>query len=348
MFGNPISVLVVDDSAVVRQVISHILASDGMHVTVAPDPIIAGEKIERSQPDVVVLDLEMPRMNGITFLRKLMKETPLPVVICSGAAQRGTEVALTALQEGALEVVAKPKIGVKEYLHEAAVVLIDAVRAAAAAKPTISLKRRSSPAVQKPVRVNHGPNKAGGCIAIGASTGGTEAILDFLQQMKVDCPGIVVVQHMPEKFTAAFARRLNEVCEIEVREAKTGDAIRTGLALIAPGNRHMELVKTATGYAVRICDGPLVSRHRPSVDVLFRSVSKAAGKHAVGVIMTGMGNDGAQGLAAMRASGAFTIAQDESTSVVFGMPKEAIDQGGVCSILPLGSIPDATTSYFSK
>lgn len=349
MAKRELSVLVVDDSAVVRQVISHILASEGMNVVAAADPIIAGDKISKCKPDVIVLDLEMPRMNGITFLRKLMKESPIPVVICSGAAQRGTETAINALHEGAVEVIEKPKFGVKEYLHESAVILIDAVRAAAAVRPTLLLRQQAPVPGTKPkeVAVRRQANEEV-CIAVGASTGGTEALQTLLQQMTVDSPGIVIVQHMPEKFTAAFAKRLNELCEIEIKEAEDNDVVHRGLALIAPGNRHMELVTRGRGYAVRLTDGPLVSRHRPSVDVLFHSVSRSAGKNALGVILTGMGNDGAAGLLAMKTSGAFTIAQDEATSVVFGMPKEAIDRGAACTVLPLAAIAEASKSHFLK
>ena len=336
-----IHVLVVDDSAVVRQVMQAVLGADPkIRVSVAADPIIAFAKIEKETPDVVITDLVMPRMDGLTFLRKIMAERPLPVVVCSEVAHRRTEDAISALELGAVEVITKPKLGVRNFLHESAVMLIDVVRSAAQANLSPAPFLPVAPRYTADVVLSLGPvtryqpaeNKI---IALGASTGGTEAIREFLQAMPTDCPGIVIVQHMPEVFTRAFADRLDKDCKIQVKEAEDGDRILNGRALIARGNHHLLVHRNASGYVAQVKDGPLVSRHRPSVDVLFRSVAKSVGSHAVGVIMTGMGNDGAQGLLEMRNSGALTIAQDESSCVVFGMPKEAIARDAVTAIVPL-------------
>ncbi len=343
-----LQVLVVDDSAVVRQVLSAVLSQEpGIVVTTAADPVIAIEKMQRARPDVILLDLEMPRMDGLTFLRKIMAEDPIPVIICSGATGEGTEAAFRAIEEGAVEIVKKPEVGVKEFLHESALILIEAVRGAARAR---LLPRRPQRPVQPRLTADavlpplHKPMPAIATeriVAIGASTGGTEALRSVLEAMEPAAPGIVIVQHMPEAFTAAFARRLDQSCRIRVKEAANGDQVVAGQALIAPGNRHTMLVRRGKNYTVEVADGPLVSRHRPSVDVLFRSVALAAGPNAVGVIMTGMGDDGADGLLEMKRAGAATIAQDESTCVVFGMPKEAIDRGAVDEIVALPRIPSA-------
>jgi two-component system chemotaxis response regulator CheB len=338
--GN-IHVLVVDDSAVVRQVMQGILSADPkIKVSVAADPIIAFAKIEKETPDVVITDLVMPRMDGLTFLRKIMAERPLPVVVCSEVAHRRTEDAISALELGAVEVIRKPKLGVRDFLHESAVMLIDVVRSAAQAKltpaPFLPVTPRNTADVILPLGLMPRRQSAGRkIIAVGASTGGTEAIREFLQAMPVDCPGIVIVQDMPEVFTRAFADRLHRDCTIEVKEAVNGDSICNGRALIAPGNHHLLVQGSPSGYVAQVEDGPLVSRHRPSVDVLFRSVAQSAGSRAVGVIMTGMGNDGAQGLLEMRNSGALTVAQDEASCVVFGMPKEAIAHNAVVAVAPL-------------
>jgi len=341
--GRPIRVLVVDDSAVVRQVMEAVLSQEqDMSVMVAADPLIALQKMSRVRPDVIVLDLEMPRMDGLTFLRKIMADDPIPTVICSGMAARGTEAALRALDDGAVGIVAKPKLGVRNFLHESALVLTDIVRSAAGARVrrrAQSHRQESSPATplspMSPTR--RVPFQR--LVAIGASTGGTEALSEILTAMPPDCPGIVVVQHMPEVFTGAFAQRLNRMCQIEVKEAQQGDSICPGKALIAPGNHHMSVRRHGPQSVVNIEDGPLVSRHRPSVDVLFRSMAKAAGANTMGVILTGMGNDGAHGLLEMKKAGAETVAQDEATCIVFGMPKEAIACGAVDQILPLSKIP---------
>ena len=335
-----IRLLVVDDSAVMRQSMIAIGNSAGdIDVTVASDPIIAQSKIEREPFDVVLLDVEMPRMDGLTYLRKLMSERPLPVIVCSALAGRGTDVAIRALEEGAVDIVEKPKVSLHEFLAEANVRLIDAIRGAAAARLR---RRRPAAGPPAPVPLRERSEKI---VALGASTGGTEALREILEGLPPDAPGLVIVQHMPERFTAAFARRLNEVCRIQVKEASDGDRVIAGRALIAPGNRHLLVRRDGAQFRVQVSDGPLVSRHRPSVDVLFQSVAKAAGANAIGVILTGMGNDGAAGMLEMREAGAVTIAQDESTSVVFGMPGAAIGGGAVNFVHPLHAIAPAILSH---
>jgi two-component system, chemotaxis family, protein-glutamate methylesterase/glutaminase len=347
MAPKALHVLVVDDSAMVRQLLATLLAEDGsITVAVAADPVIALRKMEQKRPDVIVLDLEMPRMDGMTFLRKIMREDPIPVVVCSGHAGSGTETALRALEEGAVEVLAKPKVGLREFLYEAAVTLTDAIRAASHARvrPSARPAPRLSADVVLPAKPPLSAAWAGGgqrVVAIGASTGGTDALTTVLSQLPQDAPPLIIVQHMPEGFTAAFAHRLNQVCRITVKEAAHGDAAVPGRALIAPGNRHTLLVRSGFGYAVEVRDGPLVCRHRPSVDVLFRSFAQTAGRDGLGVILTGMGNDGAAGLLEMRQAGAATCAQSEETCVVFGMPKEAIALGAAATVLPLGEISHA-------
>ena len=335
-----IRLLVVDDSAVMRQAMIAIGRGAGdIDVTVAADPLIAQSKIEREPFDVVLLDVEMPRMDGLTYLRKLMSERPLPVIVCSALAGRGTEVALRALEEGAVDVVEKPRIALHEFLAESNMRLLDVIRAAAAAR----LRRRARlPVNALPMPLRRTTEKI---VAIGASTGGTEALREILEAMPAGAPGMVIVQHMPELFTAAFARRLNETCRIQVKEAADGDRVIAGRALIAPGNRHVLVRRDGAQYRVHLNDGPLVSRHRPSVDVLFQSVAHAAGANAIGVILTGMGSDGAAGLMDMHDAGAVTLAQDESTSVVFGMPGAAIAKGAVRFIHPLPSIAAAILSH---
>jgi two-component system, chemotaxis family, protein-glutamate methylesterase/glutaminase len=343
---TPLKVLVVDDSATVRQVLAAVLPEKhGFRVTVAADPLIAMEKMKKSMPDVVLLDLEMPRMDGMTFLRKLMGENPLPVVICSGLTGPNTDAAIRALENGALDIITKPKIGVRGFLEESAVLLEDTVRAAAAARVRKSRQRQDFPGSVRRAE-GHAPLPCASkekekIIAIGASTGGTEALLHLFERMPQDCPGIVAVQHMPEGFTAAFARRLNDNCTIEVREAADGDQLVPGRAYIAPGNRHTYVRRMGRTYFLEVREGALVSRHRPSVNVLFRSVAQAAGANAVGVLLTGMGNDGADGLLEMKRASAFTIAQDEATCVVFGMPREAILLRAAEEVLPLHRIPQA-------
>ena len=350
--GNGLQVLVVDDSAMVRQVMQAILSTDRrINVKAAADPLIAWAKMQKESPDVVITDLEMPRMDGLTFIRKIMSEMPTPIVVCSGLAARGTELAFRALEEGAVEVITKPKVGVRDFLHESAVTLLDAVWSAAQAQ--MSPRAPAAPRVTADVVLPRKHNSASilppsGLIAVGASTGGTEALRLFLAALPTDCPPIVIVQHMPEVFTKAFAERLNKECAIEVEEARDGVRLQNGRALIAPGNRHMLVNRSGEEFVVQIIDGPLVSRHRPSVDVLFRSVAIAAGSKAIGIIMTGMGDDGAEGLCEMKEAGAATIAQDEASCVVFGMPKEAIARGAVDVVMPLDQIASAAVSLHTR
>jgi len=347
--ADRVGVFIVDDSAVVRQVVSEVLAGDpGMEVLgVAADPIFALDKMNKRWPDVIVLDIEMPRMDGITFLRKIMAERPTPVVICSSLTEKGAETTMEALSAGAIGVVTKPGIGVRRFLMEdAASELVHAVRAAAGAR----VKRLASgPAAAPAPKLNadailpkseHAMKQTTErIVAIGTSTGGTQALEAVLRGLPRTAPGIVVVQHMPEKFTASFAARLNNVSQMEVREAQNNDRVVPGRVLIAPGGRHMLLKRSGAQYYVEVIEGPLVNRHRPSVDVLFRSVAKFAGKNAMGVIMTGMGDDGARGLKEMHDAGAYTVAQDEASSVVYGMPKEAVKLGAADRSLSLGAIP---------
>jgi two-component system chemotaxis response regulator CheB len=326
-------VLVVDDSAVVRQAFSMLLVQH-FSVDTAADPLIAERKIRKKRPDVVVLDLQMPRMDGFTFLRQIMRTDPLPVVICSAAAARGSEAAMRALEEGALDVIAKPPVGVREFIAESSVLIGDTLRAAALSRVVARARPVITPLPPARTLTDR-------IVAAGASTGGTEALREIIESLPPGAPGMLVVQHMPEGFTAAFAKRLDATARVEVKEAASGDLVIPGRVLIAPGNQHMFLRRSGPRYYVQLCNGPLVSRHRPSVDVLFRSVAQAAGANATGIILTGMGDDGAEGLSEMRAAGARTIAQDESTSVIFGMPKEAIARGAVDEILPLPRIAGA-------
>lgn len=345
-----IKVLLVDDSAVVRQVLMGILDNEpGIHVIgAASDPVFAMEKLSREWPDVIVLDVEMPRMDGITFLKKIMAEHPTPVVICSSLTEKGAETTLQALAAGAVEIITKPKMGLKTFLQDSAAQLIMAVRAAANANVRRLAKATQDVGVAKKIHLEDvAPLVSSGhamaktterIVAIGTSTGGTQALETVLVTLPRVCPGIVIVQHMPEKFTASFADRLNRVSQIEVREAKNNDRVIPGLALIAPGGKHMSLKRSGAYYHVEVMDGPLVNRHRPSVDVLFRSVAKFAGRNAAGIIMTGMGDDGARGLKDMFDAGSMTYAQDEETCVVYGMPKEAVKLGGVKRVVPLHDI----------
>ncbi len=343
MSDAPVHVLVVDDSAVMRESMTALLtATGGFSVATAHDPIVARRKIAAQRPDVIVLDLAMPQEDGLTFLRDLMGTNPLPVVICSSHSTRGSRVALEALREGAVDVVAKPQMGVRDFVQESSIQLIDAIRAATRARVRGG-RRREAPArpVQRPVRPLAEPIVGSpGLVAIAASTGGPPALHDVLGGLTPDAPGVVVVQHMPAGFTAAFAEHLNQTCQIEVKEAATGDVVRPGRALIAPGDHHLEVHREASGLTVEVTRGPLVSRHRPSADVLFRSVARAAGPDALGVIMTGMGDDGAEGLLAMRTAGAATLAQDEASCVVFGMPREAAVRGAVDELVPLAGLSD--------
>ena len=337
-------ILVVDDSAVVRQAFSMILNRQ-FSVDTAADPIVAMRRIQKRRPSVIVLDLQMPRMDGFTFLRKIMRSDPMPVVICSAAAAQGSETAMRALEEGAVDVILKPSIGVREFLEESALQLIDTLRAAAQAHVNPSPMTRRPLIPPDSLVGGLRPQRSTDVIAIGASTGGTEALRYVIESLPPNAPGMVVVQHMPEGFTAAFAKRLNQGARVEVKEAAYGDAIVPGRVLIAPGNKHMLVKRSGSRYHVLVTGGPLVSRHRPSVDVLFRSVAQEAGASAAGIIMTGMGDDGAEGMLEMRMAGAHTIAQDEASSVIFGMPKEAIARGGVSEVLSLTHIPSAILRY---
>jgi two-component system chemotaxis response regulator CheB len=346
--AEKIRVLVVDDSAVVRQALAAVLASDPQIevAATAADPYVAAERIRDEVPDVITLDIEMPRMDGLTFLKKIMAQHPIPVVICSSLAEEGTQSALRALEYGAVDIVAKPRLGVKQFLEESRVTVCEAVKAAAGARLRAGQAAR---AVEPKLTADAMLARATFAMAettekvvvIGASTGGTEALKALLESLPADTPGIVIVQHMPELFTRAFAARLDGLCAISVKEAESNDTVIRGRALIAPGNHHLLLQRSGARYFVDVKDGPLVCRHRPSVDVLFRSAARYAGPNAVGVIMTGMGDDGARGMLEMKQAGATTIAQDEATCVVFGMPKEAIKLNGVDKILPLPSIPAA-------
>jgi two-component system chemotaxis response regulator CheB len=363
--AGPIRVLIVDDSASARAALSDILAGDpGIEVMgAAGDPYAAVETMKGGLPDVILLDVELPRMDGLTFLRRIMSQRPIPVVICSGHAGRGSETMMRALEAGAVDVVTKPAAaGGAAEIAESATRLRDAVRGAAGARLS-NLRRRAAAAADPappptPPKLTADavlpPPPAGALdaaiariprtervVAIGASTGGTEALKEVLLALPPDAPPVVIVQHMPAGFTAAFARRLDACCAVTVREAEDGDELRRGLVLLAPGDRHCALARRGQRYVASVFDGPQVSRHRPSVDVLFRSVAQAAGPNATAALLTGMGDDGAAGLVEVRRMGGFTMAQDEATSVVFGMPKEAIARGGADVVLPLERIASA-------
>jgi two-component system chemotaxis response regulator CheB len=354
------SVLIVDDSAVVRQVLSTQLARDPSITVLAAvaDPIFAMARMKTEWPDVIVLDVEMPRMDGLTFLRKIMDEHPTPVVICSTLTEKGTASTLDALAAGAVCIVTKPKLDLKRFLEDSSADLINAVKVASlanvarlnpAARPPSGSSVRPDPRVNGVAKLTADavtpPPSSGSMkqtteriVAIGTSTGGTQALERVLTELPRDCPGVAVVQHMPEQFTAAFAARLDKLCEVGVSEAVHGERLLPGHVLIAPGGKHLMLRRSGAYYYADVSDGPLVNRHKPSVDVLFRSVAKCAGPNASGIIMTGMGDDGARGLLEMQHAGSPTIAQDEASCVVFGMPKEAIRLGGVGQVLPLSRI----------
>src|SRR5574343_1837557 len=352
--------MIVDDSALVRQVVSQALAKEpGIEViATASDPVFALDKMKSLWPDVIVLDIEMPRMDGISFLRKIMAEHPTPVIICSSLAEKGAQATFDAMAAGAVTIITKPKAGLKSFLEDAANDIVHAVRAAARANMQVLSRLGSASAVNPinrpkltadvilpPGAPTAMAKTTDQLIAIGTSTGGTQALEAVLTRLPSTCLGIVIVQHMPEKFTAMFAERLNSICEIEVREAVNGDRVMPGRALIAPGGRHMMLKRSGAQYVVEVVDGPLVNRHKPSVDVLFRSVAKFAGANALGIIMTGMGDDGARGMKEMHDAGARTIAQDEASCVVFGMPKEAIKLGAAEKVMALDEIPAAIINY---
>lgn len=353
---DKIKVLIVDDSAVVRKLLVEIFSTQpGIEIIAAvPDPIFAMKRMEIQWPDVVILDIEMPRMDGLTFLKKIMSERPTPVVICSTLTDSGAETTMQAMASGAVDIITKPKMDLKGFLQENKAEIVETIKGAALAKVVL---HKSTGAPKQSALANSRvspkltadavlapPNKSAlsktteSVVAIGTSTGGTQALEKVLTQLPRVSPGIVIVQHMPEKFTKAFAMRLNELCQIEVKEAQNNDRVTPGRALIAPGGFHMVLQRSGAQYYVEVVDGPLVSRHKPSVDVLFRSVAKVAGANALGIIMTGMGDDGATGMLEMHQAGAETVAEDESTCVVFGMPKEAIKKGAVDRIVPLHDI----------
>ncbi len=336
----------IDDSAVVRKHLADTLTAGGVDVIgTAGDPLFAWPKLESDWPDVIVLDVEMPRMDGITFLRKVMSERPTPVVMCSTLTEKGCETTMQAMAAGAVSFVTKPKMGLKDFLGDRSNGLVDAVKGAAranlralprlpaaAARPTSGARPETAPPVSAMAETTDR------VVAIGISTGGVQSIEHVLRQLDRTAPGIVMVQHMPEKFTASFAARLNGLCDMEILEARHGDRVINGRVLIAPGGKHMTLKRSGAQYVVEVRDGPLINHHRPSVDVLFRSVAQCAGRNALGIIMTGMGDDGAHGLKQMRDAGAYTMAQDEASCVVFGMPAEAIKLGGVDHIVPLSDI----------
>jgi len=340
-----LKILVVDDSPTIRTVLSEIINSDRQLEVIAAveDPFQAATVLKKQVPDVITLDIEMPRMDGLTFLKKLMQQHPIPVVIISSLSKKGTDIAFKAFKLGAVEVIEKPKLHTPQLIEEAKVKICDIVKAASATR----LKKQFEPMVVKPkynadiVLPYHKPRTippTEKIIAIGASTGGTEAVRTLLEELPPNTPGIVIVQHMPEKFTLSFAERLNQICRINVKEAENGDQIIPGRALVAPGNKHLLIKRRGTNYYVEVVSGQLVNRHRPSVDVLFRSVAIAAGKNATGIILTGMGDDGARGFAEMKENGAFTIAQDEKSCVVFGMPKEAVKHEPTAKVLALNKI----------
>lgn len=337
---NKIKVLIVDDSAIVRKVLTDALSceSEIEVVGTAPDPFVARDKILSLKPDVLTLDVEMPRMDGVTFLRKLMHYRPMPVIVISSLGAASSRTAVEALEAGAIDVLAKPggPLSVGELRNS----LASKIRAARVARLRISEAKTSVPQAPRVSKLLP-PFSSAAVIAIGASTGGTEAIRRVLADLPVNCPGLVIAQHIPAVFSRSFANRLNELCAIRVREAEQGDRVEPGLALVAPGNFHMLLRRTPSGYRVDIKDGPLVCFQRPAVDVLFRSVAEAAGPHATAALLTGMGSDGVQGMLAMKKAGARTIAQDEESCVVFGMPREAIRHGAVDRIVPLSAISEA-------
>lgn len=359
---NKIRVLIVDDSASVRTTLSDIINSDpDLEVmATAADPYVAVERIRHEVPDVIFLDIELPRMDGITFLRKLMSQRPIPVVICSSLAEAGSDTLMQALEAGAVDVVTKPRVDTAQFLQESRMRICDAAKAAAHAKfrgihkpaPRLTVEAKlTADAIIAPKSANRLASMIAAMpttdpiICIGASTGGTEALREVLETLPANAPGIVIVQHMPEKFTNAFARRLNGICAMQVKEAEHGDVVSPGRVLIAPGNQHMLLQRSGSRYTVGIADGVHVSRHRPSVDVLFRSAAHAAGRNAMGMLLTGMGDDGARGLLEMKEAGAFTVAQDEDSSIVFGMPKEAIQRGAAMRVLPLNRMAAEILTY---
>ena len=347
-----IQVYVVDDSAVVRQTLMHLLQGDPeIHLLgSAPNPLLAAPAIRKHRPDVLLLDIEMPGMDGLTFLRQIMEESPIPTVICSTLTTDGSRMALEALAAGAVAVVAKPRLGLKQFLEESRRELLQTLRTAARAKPVRSAAAavRAQATTQRPPLPGLHALSVNKPIVLGASTGGTQAIESVLTALPPDSPGIAIVLHMPEKFTAMYAQRLDGLCAVQVREARDGDRLERGLVLIAPGGRHMQLRKNAGQYFVAVVDGPPVNRHKPSVDVLFRSAAECAGRDVLAIILTGMGDDGARGMKALHDLGARTLAQDEASCVVYGMPKEAVALGAVDDVLPIGQVARAITAFDAR
>jgi len=352
----PVKVFVVDDSAVVRQALAHMLSGhpEVELIGSAANPLLAAAAIKKTPPDVLLLDIEMPGMDGLTFLRQIMSSSPIPTVICSTLSTAGSKIALEALSAGAVAVLAKPKLGLKQHLEDSRREMIQTLKAAARSKPRLRLAASDTGGTAKALAPRSTGQNAVHALAmnkpvvIGSSTGGTQALELVLTQLPSDAPGIAITQHMPEKFTAMYAQRLNGICAMQVREARDGDRLERGVVLIAPGGRHMQLRKAAGQYFVKVIDGPPVNRHKPSVDVLFRSASECAGRDALGILLTGMGDDGARGMKLLHDGGARTIAQNEETCVVFGMPKEAIKLQAVDDILPLESIARAILQFDSR
>lgn len=335
-----IQVYVVDDSAVVRQTLMHLLQGDPEIALMgsAPNPLIAGPVIRKQRPDVLLLDIEMPGMDGLTFLRQLMSESPIPTVICSTLTSQGSRMALDALSAGAVAVVAKPRLGLKQFLEDSRRELVQTLKTAARSRPRAAPAASASPRPAPPPIAGLHALSVNKPVVLGSSTGGTQAIESVLMELPGDCPGIAIVQHMPEKFTAMYAQRLDGNCAMRVREARDGDRLERGVVLIAPGGRHMSLRKAGGQYFVVVADGPPVNRHKPSVDVLFKSAAECAGADALAIILTGMGDDGARGMKLLHDRGARTVAQDEATCVVYGMPKEAVRLGAVDQEVPIGRV----------
>jgi len=338
-----ITVVVVDDSALIRKLLSEIINSqpDMQAIGAAPDPLAAREMIRNLNPDVITLDVEMPKMDGLEFLERLMRLRPMPVVMVSSLTERGSEATLRALELGAVDYVSKPKIDIVHGIQEYAAEIAEKIRAAAASRPRAKAAAAPGQGARMLAPLANRIISTEKLIIVGASTGGTEAIKDFLIDMPPDCPGILITQHMPEAFTKSFAMRLDSLCRISVKEAEHGERVLPGHAYVAPGHSHLLLRRSGANYMTQLSDAEPVNRHRPSVDVLFRSAAENAGKNAVGVILTGMGKDGAAGMLAMKRAGAYNIAQDEASCVVFGMPKEAIAMGGTDEVLPLRDIAPA-------